>query len=437
MSDNNNMNAKTIKPTAEQLFEAATTGQYPSGTNTRELADAYDTNGRTALHEAAKHGHLPPGTTVQDLARAKNNEDWSALHEAASEGHLPAGTTARDLASVATHSGWTALHEAAQHKHLPEGTTVKDLANVHNSNEETALHYAAESGCLPEGTTAKDLASVKDFFDKTALHTAAKQGNLPNGTTTKELASVKDRDGKTALHDACWSACMPPETTAQDLVYARDNRGKRASEGLTPGEIPDILKITKAADHKELKLIGEVLQKTNPIAVAVWATAEMQRLNEKGRYAEQSKTVEATKNKETVNPKLLKYAKADEAVAVGGSPLALETARVARSQAIIDVLAEKLPAWTLQPYGKTGDVWALNPANSNPFDNADTLRAAGVKSYGVAGPAMVVRSLEYQSQEAVKTQEQAKPASMLEEIISQRRTSTPASDQQGKDLGGR
>jgi hypothetical protein len=78
-------------------------------------------------------------------------------------------------------------------------------------------------------------------------------------------------------------------------------------------------------------LIGEVLKEQNPIAVAVWATAEMQRLNEKSHSAEQSK-----------------------------------------------------------------------------------------------------------SMEAVKTQEQAKPESMLEEIISQSRTTTtPTPDQQGKDLGGR
>lgn len=431
------MNAKTTIPTKEQLFEVAKTGKYPDGTTAKVLGDTYNDNGRTALHTAAEYSHLPPGTTVQDLARAKDNEDYTALHEAACAGCLPKFTTAHDLASVANHSGWTALHEAAKYKHLPEGTTAQDLANVHNFNEETGLHYAAESGCLPEDTTAKDLASVKDFFDKTALHTAAQHNNLPIGTTAKELASVSDRDGKTALHNACWSACMPPETTAQDLVYARDNKGHRASEGLSPGEIPDILKITKAADHKELKLIGEVLQKQNPIAVAVWATAEMQRLNEKSRSAEQNKTIEAEQIKETENPKLLKYVEADKAVIAGGSLDALETARAARSQAIINVLAEKLPTWALQPYGKTGDVWAHNPANSNPLDNANVLRAAGVKSHGVVGPAMVVRSLEYPSQEAVKTQDQAKPESMLEAIISQSRTTTPAPDQQGRDQGGR
>ena len=62
-----------------QLFAAARTGAYPTGTTAKKLGLAKGKNGRTALHVAAELGNLPSGTTVQDLIDAKDDNGTTAL----------------------------------------------------------------------------------------------------------------------------------------------------------------------------------------------------------------------------------------------------------------------------------------------------------------------------------------------------------------------
>jgi hypothetical protein len=122
-----------------EVFEAAKTGIYPAGITIKDLSEAKDSSGCTALHVAAFQGHLPPGTTVQELSSVSHANGLTPLHIACMEGKLPAETTAHDLANVRTQDGHTALHTAAEFCHLPADTTIKDLLAVRDNNGKTAF----------------------------------------------------------------------------------------------------------------------------------------------------------------------------------------------------------------------------------------------------------------------------------------------------------
>lgn len=120
-------------------MEAAHSGIFPAGMTVKDLTEAKDSSGCTALHVAAFHGYLLPEITVQELSSVSDNSGLTPLHLACMEGKLPAETTAHDLASVRTQDGVTALHTAAEFCHLTRDTTIKDLLGVRDKNGKTAF----------------------------------------------------------------------------------------------------------------------------------------------------------------------------------------------------------------------------------------------------------------------------------------------------------